>query len=854
MKKRYMILGLLVLLFVLYTALFNRSIGAIPDATLRPFDKGGFVDSEALSDTNKLVAENTDFALYLDETTSYFYVLDKATSERWYSNPDSLDPWDSDPNQSITKSALDKQRSTLELSYFNDKGAVATINNYEYSIYHPESILNDEGMRTYSIKYIDDGFQVLYVIEDLEIDYLYFPKFLKPEVLESLDNRDVLEAIAYTGYDEERDLYEIVQYQEMSILVKKRLYDTFYGEDGLGYSREQAIQENADYGYTETFEKVRFEIGIEVHLTDRGVETSILHDSIVEPNNVKLASVSLYPLFGTALANPTGLQDGYIVLPDGSGAVMNFNNGKSYQEPYVKRLYGQDLAVLPYKMAEVQEKISLPLYGMIKDNVGGFAAIITAGDAMATLRADVSGRIDSYNKVYPTFWFREVESVTLGSGFNQYGIDLWTEERVETDFTVEYEFLAPGASYVDIAMVYRNHLIEVGLLEQDTTTSTVVTTEFLGAFDKKNFILGVPYYSTKAMTTFDQAMLILDDMRERGLTTMNVQYTGMMNGGLSTEMNDRFDLERTVGSRREYREFVSYLEDEGMDFYPTLQLMTTSDFTKMFDQYRYSSSRIDGSSSILFDYHLPSKLPYSETAFGTTKEDYVINPRYITSMYADFADDYNGTGIAFEWLGSGLASDYNEDDLTYKQDALRIQNALLDGVEETVLLQNPLGFAIPSASYITDLPIETTLYAILDYQIPLVQMILSGYVDYATASLNLNNARSIEYNFLKVLETGSNVKYTLSYEDSKLLRETEYNYYLSTQYTNWLDHIEDTVKQIDDIGIHQGHLVGHEMIQNNVVQVTYSHGLTILLNYNLSPVTIGTVTIGAMDYHIVGGA
>lgn len=855
MKKRYLILGLIALLFVLYTVMFNRSPETVPAAETMPFDRAGFVSSLSLDDTNKLVQENDNFALYIDETKSYFHVEDKRNGVIWRSNPNVPDPWQFDPDKNITNSAVQKQRSTLELSYFNETGALATVNNYKYSIYHPRSILNSEGFRTFSIKYTDTGFQVLYLIEDLEIDYLYFPKYLTPEVFENLPNRTELETIAYTSYDDEQDLYYIKQYETMSVLVRERLYDTFYGEGSLGYTRERAIEENAQYGYVDTFEKIRFEIAIDVSLTEYGVVTSVIQDSIVEPSNVKLASVSLFPLFGTAISKFAGTpQNGYVVLPDGSGAVMNFNNGKYYQEPYVKRLYGQDLSLLPYKMAEVQEKISIPLYGMIKENQAGFAAIITKGDAMATIHADVSGRIDSFNKAYTSFRFRVNESITLGSGFNQYGVDLWTEERVDTDFAVEYHFLEDlNSDYVDIAHVYQNHLITKGLLEQDDSTDTVVTTEFIGAFDQRQFILGVPYYTTKSMTTFEQAEEILEELQARGIHHINVQYTGMMNGGLTTTVNDRFAIERSLGSKREYRDFVSYLEEQDINFYPMLQLVTASDYRKLFDRFRYTASRLDGDQSLLFDYHLPSKLPYSETPYQFGKEDYVINPLYLEGIFADFDEDYDHDHIGFQRIGSILGGDYSDDSVTYKQDAMRIQERLLANMDETVLLQNPLAFAIPYADYITDLPTETTLYAILDYQIPLLQLILSGYVDYSTASLNLNSARGTEYNFLKILETGSNVKFTLSYEDSIELRDTEYNYYLSTQYENWLDDMEHMVETLNDIGIHQGRLIRHTVIQNNVVEVEYSNGVILLLNYNLSPVTIGTDTIGAVDYVVKGG-
>ena len=852
-KRRYAIVALIALVFLLYTILFNMSPTAIEATDLMPFDPDGFTDSETLSDTDRLVAENATFQLYLDETTSYFRLVDKRTGLEWKSNPDTFDPWQFDPTKTITNSALDKQRSTLELSYFNDTGSIATINNYKYSIHHPESILNDEGLRTFGVKYVDDGFQIKYVIEDLEIDYLYFPKFLTPDVLESLDNRDILEAIAYTGYDEELDVYELVQYESMSKLVKRRLYDTFYGEDGLGYTRERAIEENAQYGYTETFEKVRFEIALDVRLTDDGIDVTIPHDSIVEPSNVKLARITVLPLFGTAISEIAGEPtDGYIVLPDGSGAVMEFNNGKFYQQPYNKRLYGEDLAILDYKMPEVQEKISLPLFGMVKDT-GGYAAIITEGDSMATLHADVSGRIDSYNKVYTSFLLREVESVTLGTGFNQYGIDLWTKERVRSDFQISFRMLDDTENdYVSIAAVYRDHLETTrGFRHDDTTTSTVVTAELVGAYDQKQFLLGVPYYANDSLTTFDEAETILNALNDAGITTIDVLYTGMINGGLSTDLNDHFNVERVLGGRRGYRDFLAYLDDADIVMYPTVKLMTASEFDKMFDRFRYSASRIDGSQSLLFNYHLPSKLPYSETPFGDTKDDYVINPRYLAEVLSRFDKDYDGDAIAFELLGGVLGGDYDNAVLVYRQDALRLQEELLAGLDEQLALSSPLGFAMPYATTITDLPTDMTLYAILDYPIPLLQLVLSGQVDYSTVSLNLANTRSTQFNFLKIIETGSNVKYTLSFDDSKELKETEYNYYLSTQYQNWLTQIAQTVAELDDLGIHQGTLIGHRVLANNVVEVSYSHGLVVRINYNLSDVTVDSQTIPALDYVVV---
>lgn len=853
--KVWITIGLLIAGWLIYAIAFPMKAAQLNAIETTAFAETGFVDAMTLSNTNRLVATNNNFELYINETNSHFHVIDKRNGEIWRSNPIIQDPWVTDPNRTITTSAIEKQKATFELSYFNEAGSLATITNYRYSIYHPQSILNAEGLRTYQIKYIPGAVQVLYQLEDLEIDYLYFPKFLPKDVLEALPEKELLQSIAYTGFSEEFQAYEIIRYEDMSRLVKQRLYNVFYLGD-LDYSRERSIEENASYGYTETFEKISFTIGIEIRLHDFGITTSILHDSIVEPDNVKLANISLFPMFGTAVSEEAGLPtEGYIVLPDGSGAVMSFNNGKSNQTPYRKAVYGRDLSMLRYKMAEAQEKISLPLYGMVKEN-GGFAAIITKGDAMATINADVSGRIDSYNKVFTSFDFREFESITLGSGFNTYGVDVWTKDRVATDFEVRYTFLdGIDNDYVGIAKIYQDYLIDhMGFIPKEMTEDTIVTTEFLGAYDRQSFILGVPYSQQRALTTFEQAETIIELLRARGVDDINVLYTGMINGGLRHTINDTFDVERVLGGKRGFDRFDATMQALGIDVYPSVTWMTASEYNRPFDRFRYTANRISGSNALMFNYHLPSRLPYSETTYPHSPDDFIINPVYYDAIYQQINKDYPIDRMAPSMMGSMIAGHYAFDDTIYKVDAIRYQDQLLNQIDRRLMLSSPLAYAMPYADYMIDLSMQTTLYAIIDYQIPLLQLVLSGLVDYSTHSINMANTRSIEYNFLKAIETGSNLKYTLTYRDSRDLLNTEYNKYISTHYENWLDIIESHVETMDALGIHQGTLERHEQLSNNVYKVTYSHGLEIIINYNLSAVNVSGQTIPALDYLVVGGS
>ncbi len=850
--KKWIILALLVGVISAFLFLFNMKPTAIPGVERIAFSREGFTDATALTDTNKLVASNEDYALYLNETNSYFKVLDKHTGHEWKSNPTVPDPWQLDPTKPMTQTAIDKQKATLEITYFNRTGSTASLNNFKLSISHPKSVLSEAGQRTYSIKYVTNGFQVLYDIKDLEIDYSYFPKYITKEHMETLEDAEYLQSIAYKNYDPATERYFIEAYEKMSKLVAERLYPIFY--EKLGYTREQVYEDNLLNGITEFVEKPRFQVAIQVTLEQTGVKTAIIRDSIVEPSDVKIANIVLYPMFGTAISHQGSEEtNGYLVLPDGNGALIEFNNGKHYQNPYRKRLYGQDLSLLPMSMPEEQQKINIPLYGMVKDE-GGFAAIITQGDAMANIHADVSGRIDSYNKIYTSFDLRELERVVLGSGFNRYGINLWTKDIVETDFEVTYHFLrGQQNSYVGIAQVYREHLIDKGLTHRDLTPYTVLNAELVGAYDRKEFFLGVPYYTTQSVTTFKEAEIIISELLERDLTHINVTYLGVMNGGLKSSVQDRAKIERVLGGKEGYQSLSRMLNQANIKLYAKVDFVTASEYHKLFDDFRYTASRIDGSLAYAFNYHFPTRLPYAETEFIRSKDDYVVNPLYYQAIYDAFTRDFDNNFIALGYLGSTLAGHYTKQASLYKQDALRLQESVISNMTESLMLENPLAFAMPYADQIVDLPTEATLYSIIDDQIPLLQLILSGLIDYSSQSLNMANTRSVEYNFLKVLETGSNVKYTLTYDDSRELLNTEYNYFMSTQYQNWLNVIENQVKEMDQLGIHQGYLINHERMASNVYRVTYSHGLVLMINYNLSPVTVNATTIPALDYVVIGG-
>ncbi len=827
-----------------------------------------FSPAEELTLTNRLVADNNRFEFHINELTTHITIIDKISGEVWRSNP-AIE----DTNPIVTPASLNRHKATLEITYANEAGAFTTINNYKYSILHDQPLANTSwpvnDIRSFEMKDITDGVQIYYTFKDISIDYLYFPKFMTRDMMallkETLSAYDfaIIEA-TYKNINTDFDVYEIGSYEDLSNNIIRRLYPIFYDIDpndeldtSLGYTRARAISENQSYGYMDIIEKPVFKVGVELQLTNNGLRASILKNSIVEPENFRISNISLFPLFGTAVSVQNGIPtEGYIVIPDGSGAVIKFNNGKSYQSQYKKKLYGEDLALLPYKMPEQQQKISMPVYGMVKEN-GGYAAIITEGDGMAFINADVSGRVDSYNKAFPSFDIRKSERVTIGSGFQKYELDVWTKPVVDTDFTVEYHFLSgTDNSYVGIAHVFQNYLIDLGLTRKDQTTETVLNTELIGAYDTKEFFLGIPYQSMQSLTTFNQAKLIIDELYDEDISNINLLFTGIMSGGLNPGLQDNSSFESILGSRKEYDQLVSDLNQKSITLYPMINFTTTASYNRLFQNFNYTSQRVSGDMSYDFVYHFPSGLPYEE--FNSTveftavnKSPYVINPQYYMSLYDKMAKSNNLDAIAFNKLGASLAGSYDRNHPVYKQDAIAYQTAVLAKVEADLHLENPLYFAMPFADSISNLPIESTLYSIIDYSIPLMQLVLSGFVDYSGGAINVSADRNPQYLFLKAIETGSNLKYTLSYDSTIELLNSPYNYYMSTHYVQWMDTIVAQVQTMNQLGIHQGHLINHERKQSNVYQVDYSNGLSVLINYNAYAVTVSGITISGMNYAVI---
>lgn len=616
-----------------------------------------------------------------------------------------------------------------------------------------------------------------------------------------------------------------------------------YDENGdpvqAGFTAELAQEQNELFGHDEEAKATSFQVGIRFRLTDEGFKVTVLNESIVEESASKIYQIELLPYF---TVNNDKTSKGQIVVPDGSGAIISFNSVKDVQnaDAYIKQIHGDDVTIPKEERGNVSEKILLGMYGFLDfTEKRGVVAIVDKGASLSWIQADFlrASQTTSYNfaRFISDLRTYEVVSLSSGSSFNK-----WTNEMYKGDIVYEYRFLGEDElSYVDVAHTYREYLLEKYADEGleaygDTTTSHVPTVRFLGAFEKKKLTLGVVHNKDYALTTFDQAIEILEELNENGVEDFNVAFDAWTDEAMEASLTKNVKPSKVLGGKEGLSRLDKYLAEKGYDFYLLANLATGKGYDYNFGEMKYSPKTVTSDYSTMASFVLSTGLSDS-----SRKPMAFISPRFYEAYLNNYLkkfDKYATKGIALDDVANMRIGDYSKKGLTYTETSAMYQSMILDRIvtEEgrKVMLSSPFEYALPYTSVATDIPLTATLLPSIDYSIPLYQLVVSGMFDYSGVPANFENDNLPEWYFLKALETGSNLSFILSAEDTKVLLETNYTENYGAYYLNWKHKIISLNNQLNEVGIYNSRLVSHEFVTDNVVKVEYENGLKLMINFD----------------------
>lgn len=837
--------------FIIAAALLLPHTAAYAD------DGGEAAPASALSSMKK-VAENDFLALYISEETTEAAVKDKKTGFVWYTNPEdrSADP----KAASINKDRLSSQ---ISITYFTPTAQKKVMNNYTDSIVYGQ----------FEITSIENGARVFYRIGKEEKIYI-LPKIISRErmeekILQNTDEKTVksflrnYRLISLASAKTEQKRKEILE--EFPTAENGDLY--VLNDKTRDYMKENLQQVCVSAGYTlddmnedyvdnnvpvEEPNLEIFKIPLEYILDGENLVIRVATDEIeYNKDSYPIYEMGLLEFFGAAGES----EEGYILVPDGSGSLIYLNNRKFNSQAYAINVYGADQSIPLYERRSMIEQAYLPVFGM-KRGDNAFFSIIESGDALARVWADISGRQNTYNTVFSEFILVQNDMLDIGDYSGNNTIMVYQPRVFKGDIKVRYKFLkGSDANYPGMAAYYRGYLEKThGLTREKPKKSVPFYLEVIGAIDKVRPILGIPIKVIQPLTTYEQAMEIIKALQDGGISNIVLKYTGWANGGVDHTLPSRVKLISKLGGKRGFTKLQAFLNGGAIEYFPSLGIIYDYK-NKLFDGFIagfHASRHITKIIAAIYKFDLATNIPASR--FGTF---YVISPKKIPAIVSGMIkglEKLSVTGISLIDAAVDVNSDYRERKLIDRQEALNIITAQLAKIKDSglsVMVDGGNAYSLPYADHILNIPEESNKFHLTDESVPFFQMVARGYIEYAGEPINM----SADYRkaFLKAIETGSGIHFSFIYEENSIVKESFYDYYFSNEYRVWLDEAKEFYGEADKaLGDVRGQTIkDHGKIADGVFKTTFEKGKEIVVNYNNAPVDIDGVKVEALDFKVV---
>lgn len=785
-----------------------------------------------------LVSENDNLKLYTNLETTEIAVYNKNDGSITYSNPQDRD---THTGTGINASNLS---STLAVTYYNKAGNVATINNYDMSIKNGQ-------FETESIK---DGIRYIYTLADEDSIASIVPYYISEDGLNKvMEKSSDYDARTVKGkYKLENGTYVLNDSAKKSKVGMEKLNKIF---EKAGYTEEDYAKDMEGH---EEDESLSITIPLEYRLTDKGLEATVKAADIEEHGNVYISQIDVLQFFGAA----SNKAQGYILVPDGSGALINLNSGNQ-ATAYNQAIYDIDPVAQNYVVIEETECARLPIFGIKADDNAIFARI-TAGDAIASVNADVAGKLNNYNYAYASFNVREKELLNMfGVQGSKSDIPVVEKSLYKIDLSVSYSFLTKDdASYSGMARTYRKQLIDEGILKETNQSESVpLYLDIIGGVEQKKHIMGIPYEGVCAMTTYDEASEIVDNLYDSDITNLRLNYQGWFNGGIYHDVADKIKLIGSVGSKSDLESLNKKLEDKGGKLFMDVAFQKVSHESKRFTSVLEASKYYSGYVVELGATDPSTVRQTSNLEWYDEMIYYMISPKFLNRYVDKFASKitkYDVSGINLTDLGSVLTSDKKRSELINRQQAENIVIGQYEKLAETKKNLMETGgneYSLKYVSDIIDAPTSYSAYYIIDEQVPFYEMVIHGSISYSGEAFNLMDDDLDDDFVLNCIEYGIAPRFTLSYKDPSKMKYTSSADKYSVLYTTWLDkakemygNINEALKDVDGSA-----MINREKLDNGLIKVDYENGKTIYINKTSQDITVDGNTVKAKNYLKTGG-
>lgn len=645
--------------------------------------------------------------------------------------------------------------------------------------------------------------------------------------------------------------------------VKGGTYDSYSQSVAKGQFSMESIENGIRYLYRigDTSAKggtegIWFEIPLEYRLEEDGLRVSIPEKGIVEHGNGYVYRIQLLRYMGAA----DNTEEGYMVVPNGSGSLIYFNNGKLTAASYSQYIYDIDPLAATYTNTENMEGAKLPLFGICREDR---SLLVTVEDGASTslITAGISGVYNDYNYAYPTFVLRNVDNLRMFGDATQ-DIYVMEPDAYDINMEVKYTFLTEeNKGYAGIANYYRERLLAEGVLTLEGKAGDIpFYYDVISGVKETSHFLGVQYLHTFSMTTFEEAGRMSDDLAANGITNQVMNLQGWFNGGYYHDTPDKIKVLRKLGGKSGLEKLNETLAENGGRLYADVDFQEVTFGDDSFN-YNAESSRYYGAGYVASLGQVNPTTLRKTTGLGYPETRYdLLSPKYLPRYVEKFARKirkYEIDGISLRDLGNVVFSDKKRTHLINREEALDVvlgQLALLEETGKKLMTNAANAYSFPYSTDIINVPVEHNKVSVVDESIPLYQMIIHGSISYSTKLLNYDDTEDMTGIVLKMIESGSSPHYVFTWEESSRMKNTGLNRYYATTYEVWKEEAISVYQRVNEALKHVSGSVmkNHEILDNGIRKVTYDNGVIIYINYDDEAKQADGMEIDAMSYRLEG--
>ncbi len=598
---------------------------------------------------------------------------------------------------------------------------------------------------------------------------------------------------------------------------------------------------------------------IDVYVNTNEIKESSGYDPEIEDDQSKssdtiiLTELGILPYVGAATTD----DEGYMLIPDGSGAVIKLNNGKGNYSDYSQPVYGRDITQVRENAPDQTEQSNLPVMAMVKGKTG-LVTIAAYGDTFANANASVAYS-KSENSWYNNCYF----SFTLRSNDNYYMTGDSTAIIVfeKGDGTIGvpkvgvrlYPVVAKGdtVTVAEIADVYRNYLIEEkGLKKQDSASEPALYIDFYGGTRKSKSILGIPIGLKTAFTSFNDAADIVARLQELGVDSLVVNYNDWSDDSMGKKVDTGSSIASVLGGKSDYKKMLKAFSDTGVDYYATVSGITFSSNGNGFWTLFNTAYRVSKSYSRQYTYNIAYGTPDSGIAPA------LLSPRSIEKLSEKVTKNLGkyeqgaGLGLVSNTLWSDFSNKYRTNRYATAQYIIDYYKAAAES-NGKVIADAPNAYIIPYVNRVKNLTLQSSQFKVSDYDVPFYQMVLHGYVDYASEAVN--GTPDTTAAVLKAIAAGSNIHFDFINEDATELVNTDYVDLFYCTANGWLDEAAGAYKLVKEVLTPAtGATITDYTVDGSVITTTYSNGYKTVVDLGAGNITAGGKTYNYTEY-VKGG-